>query len=45
MTARAGRREQLHVAWVEYYEGRRTADGIRAPNEYILILGTRRPVT
>jgi SAM-dependent methyltransferase len=39
------RREQLHAAWVAYYEGRRTADGIRAPHEYMLILGARRAVT
>jgi SAM-dependent methyltransferase len=36
------RREELHAAWVDYYEGLRTDDGIRAPNEYMLILGTRR---
>lgn len=27
---------------VDYYEGWRTTDGVRARNEYVLILGTRR---
>lgn len=38
------RREELHRAFVEYYEGYRTADGIAAPREYLLILGRRRAV-
>jgi SAM-dependent methyltransferase len=36
------RREELHSAWVDYYEGLRIDDRIRAPYEYMLILGTRR---
>jgi len=35
-------RERLHDAWVAYYEKRRTDAGIRAPQEYMVILGTRR---
>ena len=37
-----GRRDELHAAWVEFYEGFRTADGIRVPHGYVLILGRRR---
>lgn len=36
------RHEELHRAFVAYYEGYRTADGIAAPREYLLILGRRR---
>jgi SAM-dependent methyltransferase len=36
------RRQELHAAWVDYYEGYRDEAGIRAPNEYMLIVGTRR---
>ncbi len=35
-------REELHAAWVEYFETYRRGEEIRAPNEYMLILGTRR---
>jgi SAM-dependent methyltransferase len=35
-------RAQLHAAWVNYYEGHRRSGEIRAPNEYMLVLGTRR---
>jgi SAM-dependent methyltransferase len=31
----------LHAAWVDYFERYRHEDKIRAPNEYMLILGTR----
>lgn len=37
-----GRRDELHAAWVEFYEGFRTADGIRVLHGYMLILGRRR---
>jgi hypothetical protein len=37
-----GRRDELHAAWVEFYERRRTADGIRVPHGYVVILGQRR---
>lgn len=36
------RRERLRRAFVEYYEGHRVGGGIRAPREYLLVLGTRR---
>jgi SAM-dependent methyltransferase len=36
------RREQLHRAWVDYYERHRVNGGIRQPRQYLLILGTRR---
>jgi SAM-dependent methyltransferase len=36
------RRAALHQDWVDYYEHFREGDIIRAPNEYMLILGTRR---
>jgi hypothetical protein len=39
------RREELHTKWVDYYEDLRTDAGIRAPQEYMLILGTRRPAS
>lgn len=35
------RHEQLHRAFVDYYESYRTEDGIAAPREYLLILGRR----
>jgi SAM-dependent methyltransferase len=38
------RRQQLHRAWVDYFEGYRTPDGIRAPRAYLLVLGRRRSV-
>ncbi len=38
----SGRRQELHRAWVDYVEAYRTNGGIRAPEEYLLILGTRR---
>jgi SAM-dependent methyltransferase len=38
----ADSRAELHAAWVTYYEGYRREGEIRAPNEYTLILGTRR---
>ena len=34
--------EELHRAFADYYEGYRTAAGIAAPREYLLILGRRR---
>ncbi|MHB8659822.1 MAG: class I SAM-dependent methyltransferase [Solirubrobacteraceae bacterium] len=39
------RREQLHHAFVRYYESYRNADGIAAPREYLLILGSRRALS
>jgi SAM-dependent methyltransferase len=36
------RREAFHQDWVDYYESWRDGDVVRAPNEYMLILGTRR---
>jgi SAM-dependent methyltransferase len=36
------RREELHRAYVDHLEECRTDGGIRAPREYLLILGTRR---
>lgn len=36
------RREAFHHDWVAYYEGFRDGDVVRAPNEYMLILGRRR---
>ena len=38
----AVRREQLRRAWIAYFERHRTADGISAPREYVLIHGRRR---
>ena len=38
----ADRRAELHAAWVEYFEGHRREGEVRAPHEYMLILGTRR---
>ena len=38
------RRAELHIAWVDYYESYGHHDAIRAPNEYMLILGTRRAI-
>jgi SAM-dependent methyltransferase len=37
------RRQQLHKAWVNYFERHRTNDGIRAPRAYLLVVGRRRP--
>jgi hypothetical protein len=36
------RREELHAAWVEFYERHRTAEGIRVPHGYLVIVGRRR---
>jgi hypothetical protein len=36
------RRDELHTAWVEFYERYRTADGIRVPHGYVVIVGRRR---
>jgi SAM-dependent methyltransferase len=36
------RREVFHRDWVAYYERFRDSDVVRAPNEYMLILGRRR---
>jgi SAM-dependent methyltransferase len=36
------RREELHRAYVGYYERYRVDGGISAPSDYLLILGTRR---
>jgi ubiquinone/menaquinone biosynthesis C-methylase UbiE len=36
------RREQLHRAWVDYYEKHRVNGSIRQPRQYLLILGMRR---
>lgn len=36
------RRAEFHQDWVDYYERFRDGDVVRAPNEYMLILGTRR---
>jgi SAM-dependent methyltransferase len=41
----ARRREQLHRAFVGYLEGYRADGGINAPNDYLLVLGTRRWVS
>jgi SAM-dependent methyltransferase len=35
-------RAELQAAWVRHFEGYRRGGEIRAPNEYMLILGTRR---
>jgi len=40
----ADSRAELRAAWVSYYEGYRREGEVRAPNEYMLILGTRRPM-
>jgi SAM-dependent methyltransferase len=37
-----GRRDELHAAWVEFYDRHRTPDGIRVPHGYVVILGQRR---
>ncbi len=37
-----GQRESLHREWVDYYESCRRDGVIHAPNEYMVILGTRR---
>lgn len=36
------RRKQLHRAFVGFYEGFRTDDGIHQPRPYLIVLGTRR---
>jgi len=36
------RREELHSAYVDFYEGHRRNGGIVAPREYLIILGTRK---
>jgi len=36
------RREELHAACVEFYERHRTAEGIRVPHGYLVIVGRRR---
>jgi SAM-dependent methyltransferase len=36
------RREQLHRAFVDFFEGFRVGDGIRQPRPYLIVLGTRR---
>jgi ubiquinone/menaquinone biosynthesis C-methylase UbiE len=36
------RREELHRAYVDFYEGHRSDGGIAAPREYTIILGMRR---
>jgi len=38
----AATRDELHAAWVEYFEGHRRGEAIRASHEYMLITGTRR---
>jgi len=38
----AARRERLRSAWIAYFEAHRTAAGISAPREYVLIHGRRR---
>jgi ubiquinone/menaquinone biosynthesis C-methylase UbiE len=39
----AARREELHQAFVELYEGYRSEDGgVRAPRRYLLVLGRRK---
>jgi SAM-dependent methyltransferase len=38
----AGRMERLRGAWIAYFERHRTADGISAPREYVLMHGRRR---
>jgi ubiquinone/menaquinone biosynthesis C-methylase UbiE len=36
------RREELHQAYVDFYEGHREDGGIRAPREYLITLGRRK---
>lgn len=36
------RRDELHRAYVDHYEGHRRNGRIEAPREYLIILGTRR---
>jgi ubiquinone/menaquinone biosynthesis C-methylase UbiE len=38
----SGRRKKLRRALVDFYEGYRTADGVRQPRPYLIVLGTRR---
>jgi SAM-dependent methyltransferase len=35
------RHQQLHAAWVKFYERHRTPNGIRVPHGYVLIVGRR----
>jgi SAM-dependent methyltransferase len=42
MSLTPARREELHDHFVAHYEGYRTDQGIRAPREYLLVLGRRR---
>ncbi|MDP9303272.1 MAG: hypothetical protein M3O92_02050 [Actinomycetota bacterium] len=37
-----GRREELHKAYVDFYDSRMTNGRVEAPREYLMILGTRR---
>lgn len=41
-TLEENRREELHQAYVDFYEGYREDGGIRAPREYLIILGRRK---
>jgi hypothetical protein len=36
------RREELHRAWVDFFEARRSEDGVVLPREYLVLLGERR---
>ena len=36
------RREELHRAWVDFFEGYRMNGGISQPRRYLVVLGTRR---
>ena len=36
------RREELHRAWVDFYECYRVNGGISQPRQYLIVLGTRR---
>jgi SAM-dependent methyltransferase len=35
------RHEELHAAWIEFYERHRTRNGIRVPHGYVVIIGRR----
>jgi len=37
------RREDLHRAFVTFYEGYRTSGGVHQSRPYLIVLGTRRP--
>lgn len=41
-TLEPARRDELHEALVEFFEGYRTDEGIRQPRPYLIALGTRR---